>query len=359
MILLTGPDDPERARIGALLQGANLECQGTALEDSQRVLREKNVKLILFCAAAADAVTISALSSVCQWRGARSCPVVLVAEDVPDDVVLQVVHAGADGSMLRRRGAGYVVGHAEAMLRLGRRPAQDAVAEVRRGPAAPLAELPASSPLAPIARASAWKAASELVRNTAGKFLTVPTSLIAARATDTGLASGCQIVMGAATNQLEMRVAIASDSKSVKQLAMHVFGDDADDVGAELLPELTNMFMGALKSAFSAESIGFAAGLPEAITPARVLQPANAYTLEQSFELQVVDARVLVHLGLRSVANATVAIAGLREGMVLAKDVFNAKGLMLVSSGTRLSFNMIERMRAMLAPKQPVEVLGS
>lgn len=231
--------------------------------------------------------------------------------------------------------------------------------EVRRPLAAPVADLPASSPLAPIARAAAWKAASDLVCSTAGKFLTVPTNLTAARTSDAGLAAGCQILMGAAKDQLELRVAIAADGKSVKQLAMHVFGDDADDVGAELLPELTNMFMGALKSAFSAESIGFAAGLPEAVAPARVLTPATPYTLEQSFELQVVDARVLVYLGLRSVANATVAIAGLREGMVLAKDVFNAKGLMLVSAGTRLSFNMIERMRAMLAPKQPVEVLSS
>lgn len=222
-----------------------------------------------------------------------------------------------------------------------------------------MADLPAGSPLAPIARAAAWKAASELVCTTAGKFLTVPTSLTAARTSDAGLAAGCQIVMGSAKDQLEMRVAIAADSRSVKQLAMHVFGDDAEDVGAELLPELTNMFMGALKGAFSAESIAFAAGLPEGLTPARVMHPANPYTLEQCFELQVVDARVLVHLGLRSVANATVAIAGLREGMVLAKDVFNAKGLMLVSAGTRLSFNMIERLRGMLAPKQPVEVLGS
>jgi hypothetical protein len=79
--------------------------------------------------------------------------------------------------------------------------------------------------------------------------------------------------------------------------------------------------------------------------------------VQQAFQLEMADARLVVHLGLRSKGNQFVTPDALKEGMVLAKDVFNQKGLLLVNHGTRLSANMIGRLRGVLAPKQTVEVM--
>jgi hypothetical protein len=90
-----------------------------------------------------------------------------------------------------------------------------------------------------------------------------------------------------------------------------------------------------------------------------VLRPALTYKLQEAFSLNLVDAKLIVHLGLRSKANLDVAVVGLKEGMVLAKDVFNPKGLLMVNAGTRLSATMIEKLRTVLSAKQSVQVMAS
>jgi hypothetical protein len=44
--------------------------------------------------------------------------------------------------------------------------------------------------------------------------------------------------------------------------------------------------------------------------------------------------------------------------MVLAKDIFNARGLLIVQKGTRLSDNMIEKINSFVPPKSLMEVVA-
>lgn len=70
------------------------------------------------------------------------------------------------------------------------------------------------------------------------------------------------------------------------------------------------------------------------------------------------DARLVVFAGLRSRANVLVCPPDLREGMVLAKDVLNARGVLLLQGSTRLSATMVERLQGNLTPKHEIEVIA-
>jgi hypothetical protein len=168
------------------------------------------------------------------------------------------------------------------------------------------------------------------------------------------LASG--IILSNVEHQLELRVALAADSTSANALAMHMFGEAGPGLEADMLGEIANQSMGVLKTAFGRERFSFIGGLPEAISPEGFYQFGATCPHQVSFALVVEGARILVRVGVRSKRNSQVLGTSLVEGMVLAKDVFNARGMLLLAGGTRLSLTAIERLRGSLAPKQLVEV---
>ncbi len=78
--------------------------------------------------------------------------------------------------------------------------------------------------------------------------------------------------------------------------------------------------------------------------------------MHDAFAVTVEGSRLAIHLGLRSKANSVVAVGTLGEGMVLAKDVFNPRGMLLLTAGTRLSQTMVDKLQSMLSPKHTIEV---
>ncbi len=356
MILLTGNDEAERARLATILREARMDLlMPKDVVEARSALRDKPIKLALLCAQAYDEPLLAVVRALDEARSARSVSLVLVGEEMPDDFFLKAIKAGVDGDMRRRKSKEIVLAHLEAKGRLARRPASERLITE----AGPVAAKPAGSALELVTRASSWQGSRDLLRDAAAAFLTVPARVGPAPTSDGALAAGCQIVMGNAADSVELRLALGADTKSIKQLAMHLFGEEGEDMGNELLSELSNILMGTLKTSFSAEEIKFAAGLPESVPAARVLQPATSYGLQASFELQLADARIVIYLGVRSSAVASVNVTSLREGMVVAGDIFNPKGLMLVRSGTRLSLNMVEKLRGILTPKQQIEVMST
>lgn len=356
MILLTGNDESERARIAAILRDARVELlMPRDLTEARSLLRDKPVKLGLICAHAYDEPLLATLKALDEARSARSVSFVLIGDELPDEYWARAVKHGVDGEMRRRRGKEYVLAHLESKARLARRPAGEGlIAERVKAEARS-----AGSPLEVVSGSRTWRDARDLLRDAAATFLTVPARVGPPPAADTAFAAGCQILMGNAADHMELRVALGADTKSIKQLAMHLFGDDGEDMGNELLSELSNILMGCLKTSFSSEEIKFAAGLPESVPGGRVLTPASNYGAQFSFQLQLADAKIVIYLGARSSAVTSVPVTSLREGMVVAGDIFNPKGLMLIRSGTRLSLNMVEKLRGILTPKQQVEVMSA
>ena len=77
---------------------------------------------------------------------------------------------------------------------------------------------------------------------------------------------------------------------------------------------------------------------------------------QELFALIVQGKTLLVRVGIRSRRNVLLVPGRLKEGMVLAKDLFNARGILLTRAGTRLSSTMVERLQSTLPNKQPIEV---
>lgn len=356
MILLTGNDEGERARLATILREARVELVlPKDVVEARSAVRDKPIKLALLCAQAYDEPLLAVVKALDEARSARSVTLVLVGDELPDDFLVKAVRAGIDGEMRRRKSKEVVLAQVEARGRLARRPASERLITE----AGAVAAKPAGSALELVTAASSWQGARDLLRDAAAAFLTVPARVGPAPSSDGALAAGCQILMGNAADSVELRLALGADTKSIKQLATHLFGEEGEDMGNELLSELSNILMGALKTSFSSEEIKFAAGLPEPVPAARVLQPATNYGLQATFQLQLADARIVVYVGVRSSAVTSVTVTSLREGMVVAGDIFNPKGLMLVRSGTRLSLNMVEKLRGILTPKQQIEVLST
>lgn len=354
MILLAGTDDAEKTRLATILREGSLEALvPKTLEEAALAVRDKPLKLVLLCLQTADEPALAQLKLLDEKRAERSLTITLVGDEFPDAFISKAVKLGADLEMRRRKGADYVLAQVEAKSRLVRKPPGESLIT---GRATTKAVAPGSA-LENVTASKSWRGSRELLRQAAEAFLTVPARVGVGGGAYSNLVAGCQFLMGNAADSLELRIALAADAKSIKLLATHLFGDEGESMGGELLSELGNILMGTLKTSFSSEAVRFAAGLPEAVPPDRVLSPAATYLVQTTFELQLSDARVVVYLGAKSSAVASLPVGGLREGMVVAGDIFNPKGLMLVRAGTRLSLNMVEKLRGILTPKQHIEVM--
>lgn len=302
--------------------------------------------------------------------------------DLSQTFLREAYDAGIDGDLRQPFGPEFLASRVNAATRLARRPEQTPLAKLAvpgrgvngaaprlvggaaaaavtaAGAAAPAGDNPMSESeghLATATQSQTWRSASKLIQDMGSKFLALPV-ILGAEAAAPIPSLGCAISLSHAAHQLEARIAIGADSRSARRLAVHMFGDEGDDLMGDMLNELANLFMGALKTSFSAESFTFTGGLPETISADYVLRPPATYKRQETFSMAIADSRLLVYIGMRSKANLFLASSGLREGMVVAKDVFNARGLMLVNGGTRLSLNMVEKLRSLLTPKHLVEV---
>lgn len=297
----------------------------------------------------------------------------LVGGDVDDEHLLRAYEAGIDGDLRRPFSFAYFSARVASAARLARKPDPGTVitpSKTQAGRPLAVAAGPRTIAVAGLADRAAtesenalttatlsgtWRNAGESLRKTASGFLGLPVNLVS-----DGIAPpanlGCAIALTHPIQQLEIRLAVGADVKSARRLAVHMFGEEGDGLMGDMLNEVANLFMGTLKTSFSAEEIFFTAGLPETISGDYVARPPSTYKRQESLALAIEDSRLTVYIGIRSKANQFLGAGGLREGMVVAKDVFNLRGLMLVNGGTRLSLNMVEKLRHLLAPKQLIEV---
>ncbi len=297
----------------------------------------------------------------------------LVGGGVDDELLLRAYEAGIDGDLRRPFSFAYFCARVASAARLARKPDPGTVISpsktqagrsvaVATGPrtiaVAGLADRAATESESGLQAATAsgtWRNAGESIRKTASGFLGLPVTLVP-DTTAPAASLGCAISLTHAAQQLEIRLAVGADVRSARRLAVHMFGEEGDGLMGDMLNEVANLFMGTLKTSFSSEEIFFTAGLPETISGDYVARPPSTYKKQEAMALAIEDSRLTVYLGIRSKANQFLGASGLREGMVVAKDVFNLRGLMLVNGGTRLSLNMVEKLRHLLAPKQLIEV---
>lgn len=162
------------------------------------------------------------------------------------------------------------------------------------------------------------------------------------------------IAMSLAGDQLELRLSIVADAPAMAWIRGTLLGDPAalDDAARDALRELVNTAGGALKRAALTESITLTTGLPCDDSANRFPGKHPCWSLKLEG-----DAGCLALVGeIRSRSNEHVSAALLTEGMILAQDIRNESGVLLVPAGSRLTATSANRLAAMLGPHFFVEV---
>jgi len=311
-------------------------------------LSSGGIQLLVVALRGADGAVAGLLEAVRKTAALKALYVVVIAQESAEDYLVRLHEAGADLCLRVPLGSALLL----AQLRSVERVVNALSGGTTKATSA------AETPLELVSQSATWRSAQPKVQEVAAKFLTMDVALGETESVNKPLSHACSITLANVEHQLELRVAVASESACGQQLAVHMFGPDGADMVADVLSELSNILMGMLKSGFSSESIAFTGGLPAPLEAAEVLRPLALYSHNRAFALRVGEGAVLVHLSLRSKANRFLGLGGLREGMVLAKDVFNARGLLMVHGGTRLSLNMIEKISGVLPAKTQLEVVA-
>lgn len=161
------------------------------------------------------------------------------------------------------------------------------------------------------------------------------------------------IAMALVDERLEVRVSIAVDLVTERWLAENLLGDAAASDGAldDCLRELTNMAGGAFKRAALAENVTFTTGIPHSQHSACHQSACEAWTLSLNEEIHV-----CVLVDIHRLTNQRLAAVELAEGMILAHDVRNDAGVLLIAAGARLTSTSATQLARVLGPRFYLEV---
>ena len=167
-------------------------------------------------------------------------------------------------------------------------------------------------------------------------------------------AASATMPMTLAGDQLEVRLSLVADATALAWVREALLLDaNADEAATrDTLRELANTAGGAFKRAALSEHVTLTAGIPSDDSAARLSGKHTAYSLTIEG-----GACTFALVGeIRSLHNVRISAAKLEEGMVLAHDLRNEGGVLLVPAGSRLTSTSAIRLALMLGPHYFVEV---
>jgi hypothetical protein len=213
-----------------------------------------------------------------------------------------------------------------------------------------------------LARLAAWKTLDHMALSDLSQMFSLPFTLIEeehlARWTAPVNGFGSTIALSLAREQVELRLTVETDALSARTLAARAFeGEEepTEPVIRDLLGEVANTLAGAFSRAASAEGMSFTAGLP-APTSATSPSTTSAPVLSRWVGVAAGEVHLYVSCVARVKPNVRIRTGELREGMILANDLTNESGALLVRAGTRLTSSTVNRVQKMVAGHEIVEV---
>jgi len=162
------------------------------------------------------------------------------------------------------------------------------------------------------------------------------------------------IPMSLAGDELEARVSVVVDAITIRWVKSALLGNPNASVDAvdDALRELANTAGGAVKRAALTENVVLTTGIPSTDNASSHFEQHSCWTLAPEGS----DCFVAVVGEIRQRANQRVAASQLTEGMVLAHDVRNESGILLVPAGSRLTSTSAIKLSALLGPRFFLEV---
>lgn len=187
----------------------------------------------------------------------------------------------------------------------------------------------------------AWDELDAHLAATFREFFTRPVAILTHEPSEPSGAA-VEIRMAEPTSEIEVTITLFVEAASCESLAKVLLGDADAEAQEALVLETANIAMGSLKSAFAQHDLSFTGGIPYATTieDARRAAMGAAHRRRMSFEAG--DATLDVWVRAESKKNTERQLTELREGMVVAADVRDADGNVLLRAGTRLTTTTAE-----------------
>jgi len=162
------------------------------------------------------------------------------------------------------------------------------------------------------------------------------------------------IALSLATERVELSLSLVFDGPALAWLRQNLLGDTEapDEAVDDALRELANTAGGAVKRVAMAENVTLTTGLP------RNGEVGVRPTGSAAFSLNLGNGgpNIALVADIHALENRRVAASELTEGMIVAHDVKNAAGMLLVPAGSRLTLTSAARLAKALGSRFFLEV---
>ena len=203
-----------------------------------------------------------------------------------------------------------------------------------------------------------WTSMDDLLRSMCAEYLQSPFEQIAGSFVVPPGCAASSIALTDVDNELAMELTFFATPPAAHVVAAMFTGDASivdDDVVKDVLLELANSGMGAVRNALLTEGFHFAAGAPKPAMARPVEKLVAGVAASRMLTFKHGGATLHIVVAVRSQARIKVRGLFLKEGMVIACDIVNDAGQLLVRAGTRLTDTTASRIGRML-PKLEVEL---
>jgi CheY-like chemotaxis protein len=215
----------------------------------------------------------------------------------------------------------------------------------------------------PVLALSAWKNIDSIVASELADMTTLPLIHLSNGPGPRPPLVCAEVMFSLAQEKAEVPLIIGVDAQSLSAISTAMLGEPEsnEETLREIVLEMSNVLGGAFKRKAVDEGRVFATGLPRQVSASavpRLLEDCEG-TRHWCVSSENEDVVVEVWAGARRRENRVVCVADLVEGMVLAADVLNPAGVLLLPAGARLTETTAERARALLNPAFVVEVAAA
>jgi DNA-binding NarL/FixJ family response regulator len=231
---------------------------------------------------------------------------------------------------------------------------------LRRGQevAASTTKFPPAMGGTPFLLTPAWNTIEEVLCNMCTEYMRAQFQLVAGVAAPASGSPGATISLTDVEHELRMDLTFFCPDSSARALATAFCGDADmvdDEVIRDVLLELGNSGMGAVKSAFGSDGFKFAGSTPKGKVFSDVESLIADVEARRLLTFRSESSFVHVVVAVRRIPRIRIKAGALREGMVVARNVVNDAGVLIVAAGTRLTETGAERIRR-LVPKAEIEL---
>jgi DNA-binding response OmpR family regulator len=203
-----------------------------------------------------------------------------------------------------------------------------------------------------IASLSIWSNVVDVVAGSLGELIGEPFVLDAGSGRLVESASSIPLTL--TTEEIQLRIGLGIDLETMAALqATLLGGDTSPDAVADAMREIANTAAGGIKRAGLDNGVEFTIGLPSNTN----ILACEATTAHRSWTLRSASGVSFTCVAIAlSNAPKLIATRDLREGMVLARDVRNAMGVLIAPAGTNITRTTVEQLGRLLGATANLEV---